>query len=92
MMILFTLYVNLVMSCLVCMMHAHMHGAHALCKNSVSKYLSGLACMKTNLKLAKITASYFAVLNTQKANENTPNKDPSFIPTCFGTKQKERKQ
>ena len=54
-------------------MHVHVHGAHALCKNSVSKLLSGLACMQADTNLAKITTSYFWVLNTQNANDNMPN-------------------
>ena len=64
----FTLYVNLVMSCLVCATYMHVHGAHALCRNIVSKYLSGLACTQANLSLVKITATHFWVLNTQNAN------------------------
>ena len=64
----FALYMNLVMSCLACMMHMHMHGAHALCKTSVSKCLSGLVCMQADPNLAKITTSHFWVLNTQNAN------------------------
>ena len=50
-----------------------MHGAHALCKNSTSKYLSGLACMQADSNLAKITPPQFQVLITQNANESMPN-------------------
>ena len=39
------LYVNLVTSHLACMTHVHVHGTHALCGTSASKYLSGLAYM-----------------------------------------------
>ena len=39
----FTSYVNLVMSCLACMLHVHMHGTCALNRYGMSKYLSGLA-------------------------------------------------
>ena len=40
------------------------------------KYLSGLACMKDNSNLEKITTSHFGVLNTQNAYENMPNMIP----------------
>ena len=64
----FTLYVNLVMSCLACTMHAHLHGTCALCRNSMSKYSSGLVCMQADLNLPKITDSHFQVLNEQNSN------------------------
>ena len=67
---------TLVTSHLACASHACMYGTCPLCKNSVSKYLSGLACMQANLNLGKITASHFQVLNTQNANENMPNMIP----------------
>ena len=60
----FTLFANLAMSCLACMSHMHMHGAHALNKCGASKYPSDLACMQANLNLGKITASHFLELNT----------------------------
>ena len=53
-------------------MHAHVHGAHALCRTSMSKYLSGLVCTQAEPNLPKITASHFQVLNTQNANQNMP--------------------
>ena len=62
------LYANLVTSHLACTMNTHMHGACALCRNSVSKYLSGLACTQANPNLAEITAPHFQVLNSQNAN------------------------
>ena len=37
---------------------------HALCRNSTSKYPSGLACMQADSNLEKITTSHFQVLNT----------------------------
>ena len=73
MMTLFTLFATLVMSCLACMLHTHMHGACALIKNGMSKYLSGLACMQAILNLGKLTTSHIQVLNTQNANRNMPN-------------------
>ena len=56
----------LVMSCWACVTCAHMYDAHALCKTSASKYLSGLACMQADPNLAKITTSRYrvGVLNT----------------------------
>ena len=68
MMMWFTLYANLVMSCLACAMHVCMHGAHALCRTSTSKYLGGLACTQADPNLVKITSSHFQVLNTQNVN------------------------
>ena len=68
MMMWFALYANLVTSHLACATSMHMNGTHALCKTSVSKYFSGLACMQADPNLAKITTSHFWVLNTQKAN------------------------
>ena len=50
-----------------------MHGAHALIKYGMPKYLSCLACMQADLNLGKLTASHFQVQNTQNANENMPN-------------------
>ena len=55
MMIWFTLFANLVMSCLACMMHVHMYGACVLYKYIVSKYLSGLACTQAGSNLEKMT-------------------------------------
>ena len=72
----FTLFVNLVTSCLACVMHACMYGIHALNKHGTSKSLSGLACMQVNSNLEKITASHFQVLNTKNANKNMPNMIP----------------
>ena len=46
MMMWFSLYANLVTLYLACVTCMHMHGAHSLCKTSVSKYLRGLACMQ----------------------------------------------
>ena len=60
----------LVMSCLACSTHTHVHGAHALCKTSLSYYLSGLTCTQADLNLGKITTPHFQVLDTQNANEN----------------------
>ena len=65
MMIWFTLYANIVTSCLMCAMHVHTHGAHALCQISTFKYSSGLACIQADQNLAKIPASHFQILNTQ---------------------------
>ena len=76
MMMLFTLHANLVMSCLPCPMCVHIHGACALCRTSISKYMSGLAYMQPDLNLAKITASHVQVLNTQNVNQNMPNMIP----------------
>ena len=64
MMMWFTLFVNLVTSHLACALHALVHGAHALYKYDMSKYLSGLACLQADLNIEKITASHFHVLNT----------------------------
>ena len=65
----FTLYVNLGMSHLACMICKHTDMAHLLyvCKTSMSKYSSGLACMHPEPNLVKITASLFQVLYTQNA-------------------------
>ena len=72
----FTLYASLVMSSWACASCTCMHGTCALCKNSMSKYLSGLVCMQADLNLQKITTSHFQVLNTQNTNENMPNMIP----------------
>ena len=71
-----TLYVDLVTSCLACVTHVHMHGTHALCKTSMSKYSSGLVCMQANPNFAKINNPHFWVLSTQNANYNMPNMVP----------------
>ena len=52
------------------------HGAHAQCKTSMSKYLSGLVCMQADPNLVKITTSHSQVLNIQNANQNMPNMVP----------------
>ena len=61
----FALFKNLVTSCLACMSCMHMHGVHALIKNGVPKYLSGLACTQANSNLGKLTTSHFWILDTQ---------------------------
>ena len=48
----FALYVNLVTSFLAYAMCTHMHGACALCRTCVYKYLSGLTCTQANPNLA----------------------------------------
>ena len=68
MMMWFALYMNLVMSHLARMICGCMNGTHALCKTSMSKKLSGLACTQADPNLVKITAAHFLVLNTQNAN------------------------
>ena len=68
MMMWFALHVNLVMSHLACMMHAHVHGACDLYKTCPSKYSTGLVYKQADPNLVKITAEYFGVLNTQNAN------------------------
>ena len=68
MMMWFTLYADLVISCLACMTCACIHGRCDLCRTSESKYLSYLACMQADLNLTKITTSHFWVLNTQNSN------------------------
>ena len=75
----FALLVNLVTSCLPCTLCAWVHGAHAQCKNSSSKYPSGLVCMQDVSNLGKLTTSYFQELNTRNANENMPNMIPHSI-------------
>ena len=40
------------------MHHVHMHGACALYKYDMSKYLSGLACMQADSNLGKLTTSH----------------------------------
>ena len=69
----FTSYANLVMSRWACASCARMHGACAIIKMGVSKYLNGLMGMPADSKLMKLTASHFKVLITQNANENMPN-------------------
>ena len=54
----------------------HMHGACALNKYGMSKYLSGLPCMQADSNSGKITASHSWVLNTKNANKNMPNMIP----------------
>ena len=56
----FTSSANLVMSCWACVSC----GAHAIIKNGMPKYPSGLTGMQADLNLGKITASHFWVLNT----------------------------
>ena len=76
----FTLYMQtLVTSYMACVMHVHVHGTHALCKTSTSKYLSGMECVQANLNLAKITVSHIWVLNTQNTNQNMSNMIPMHI-------------
>ena len=70
------LVILMLILCLACMMHVHMHGTCALSNMGMSKYLSGLVCMQANLNLEKITASHFWVLNIQTAIENMPNMIP----------------
>ena len=65
----FTLFTNLVTSCLACAMSACMHGTCALNKYGASKYWSGLACTQPDSNLGKITTSHFQVLNAQNAND-----------------------
>ena len=72
----FTLFANLVISCLACVSQVNVHGAYALNKNDTPKYPSGLAFTQADLNLGKLTASHFWVLNTQNANENMPNMFP----------------
>ena len=60
----FTLFVNLVMSCLACTLCVCMHGAHALNKYGMSKYLSDLTCMQADSNLGIISASHFQELST----------------------------
>ena len=72
----FTIYQTLVMSCQACAACADVHGIHEICKTSVSKYLSGQECMPADLNLVKMTASHFWVLNTQNANQNMPDMIP----------------
>ena len=72
----FTSYANLVMSHLACITCTCVHGAHALCKNSMSKYPSGLACMQANSNLREIATSHFQELNTQNASQNMQNMIP----------------
>ena len=57
--IMMTWFGFLVTSHLAYMMHMHMHGTHDLYKTSTSKYLSGLACMQTDMNLVIITTYIF---------------------------------
>ena len=65
--------VNLVISQWACTSHLHMHGAHAISKMGMPKYLNGLTGMPANLNLRKLTSSHFNALITQNSNENMPN-------------------
>ena len=76
MMTYFALFANLVSSHLACMSCMHMHGACALIKYGMPKYLSGLVCTQANSNLGKLTASHYWVLNTQNANKNMQNMFP----------------
>ena len=76
MMMWFASYANQVMSQQAYTTCMCMYGTHALCRNSMSKYLNDLVCMQADLNLEKITSSHFQVLNTQNANENMPNMIP----------------
>ena len=53
-----------------------MHGAHAIIKMGVSKYLNGLMGMPADSNLTKLTASHFKALITQNADKNMPNMFP----------------
>ena len=53
-----------------------MHGACALNKMGMPKYLISLMGMPANLNLRKLTTSHFHVLIMQNANENMPNMFP----------------
>ena len=68
----FALYVNLVTSCLACVLHAHVHGAHAPKIYGMSKYPSDLACMQmqTDLNLGKITAFIFSGTKCPKCKQD----------------------
>ena len=72
----FTSYVSLVMSCWACASCTCMHGTCAISKNGVPMCPSSLACMQADSNLGKITASHFQVLNTHNANENMPDMFP----------------
>ena len=61
------------MSHWACMSCACMHGARAIIKMGVSKYLNGLMGTPADSNLGKITASHFKALITQNANENMPD-------------------
>ena len=76
MVIWFTSYANLVMSCWACALHVHVR---AIIKMGMSKYSNGLTGMPADSNLGKLTASHFKVLITQKANENMPNMFPIVI-------------
>ena len=59
----FTLFANLVTSCLPCTSCEQVHGACALYKYGASKYPSGLVCTQADSNLEKISTSHFWVLN-----------------------------
>ena len=65
---------TLVMSCLVCATHAHIHGEHPLVILVHSKNLTWLACTQTKPTLEKITTSHIEALDTQLANKNMPKR------------------
>ena len=72
----FASYANLVMPHWACTLCAHMHGACAIIKMGMLKYLNELAGMLANSNLEKLTATHFQVLITQNGNENMPNMYP----------------
>ena len=57
----FTHDANLVMSRYACASRARKHGAHALIKMGMSKYLNGLMGRPVDWNLGKITTSHFKV-------------------------------
>ena len=75
------LYVNLVTSHLACAMCTHMHGTCALCRNSMSKYLSGLVCPQAHSKHRENNRFTFLGTKYPKCNENMPK---NMLPiTCL---------
>ena len=62
---------TLVTSHLACMTHAYVHGAYALCRNSASKCLSGLAYTQPNSNLEKITATEYPKCKLELANHDS---------------------
>ena len=55
----FVSYANLVMSQWVCVSCTHVHGAHAIIKMGMSKYLNGLMGTPANSNLGKLATSHF---------------------------------
>ena len=79
MMMWFTLFASLVMSCLACAMCTCMHGAFAPNKYGASKYLSSLACMQADLNFRENNCFTFSGNKYPKCKQEHAKHDSHCI-------------